>query len=274
MEAMVTRQLSVQLYSVRDHLAELDRTLEGIASLGVDAVEPFNVLDRDLGPAMRRHGLTAPSAQFPFLSDQLELDGRPVDLPSIEVVFDAARGLGVELLIDPILTPTRWRAPADVERTADRLNAAADDAAVLGLRVGYHNHSFEFHARIDGLSAFEHFAARLDEGVVLELDVFWAAAAGEDVPALLGRLGERVRALHVKDGAVPFDPFATADGYDPAALDQRVAGQGELGLAEILAAAAWAELDVIEFDHIDGDVYEAIAASIDFVRQVRGRSGS
>jgi sugar phosphate isomerase/epimerase len=36
--------------------------------------------------------------------------------------------------------------------------------------------------------------------VVLEVDTYWAYAGGADVPALLRRLGDRVVALHVKDG--------------------------------------------------------------------------
>lgn len=262
-------RLAVQLYSVRDPLDRLDEVLERVASLGVDAVEPFNVLDQDLGPALGRHGLAAPSAQFPFLSDQIEFNGALVTLPSIDIVFDAACQLGVEVLVDPMIAANRWRAPSDIERSADRLNAAAASAEALGLRVGYHNHSFEFHAEVDGVSAYEYFAARLDERVVLELDVFWASAAGQDVPALLTRLGTQVRALHIKDGSVPVDPFATSDGYDPTALDQRTAGDGDLGLSEILTAAPWVELDVIEFDHIEGDVWQVLGASIDFVRRAR-----
>ncbi len=189
----MTPRTSVQLYSVRDQLSDLDDTLERLASLGVDAVEPFSVLDGELGPALRRHGLGAPSGQFPFLSDDVEFMGKRVTLPPASAVFDAAAALGVELLIDPIVEASRWQTSAEVDRTADRLNAASEQAADFGLRVGYHNHSFEFHARIGGISVYERFAGRLDEHVVLELDMFWAAAAGEDVVGLLERLGAQVR---------------------------------------------------------------------------------
>jgi sugar phosphate isomerase/epimerase len=264
-------RLSVQLYSVREHLEDLDGTLARIAAIGFDAVEPFNVLDGSLGAALRRHGLEAQSAQFPFLSDDIDFMGARVQLPPAEVVFDAAANLGVGLLVDPMVEAVRWQTADDVDRTVDRLNAAVDQAATYGLRVGYHNHSFEFHARFDGATAYEHFAARLDDRAVLELDLFWAAAAQQDVAALVRRLGTRVRALHVKDGAVPADPFAEPSGYEPAALDQRPAGQGELAVSEVLTAARFVELDVVEFDHIDGDVFDAIGASADFIREVRSR---
>ena len=37
---------------------------------------------------------------------------------------------------------------------------------------------------------------------MLEVDTYWAAVGGQDVAALLGRLGDRVRYLHVKDGPI------------------------------------------------------------------------
>jgi sugar phosphate isomerase/epimerase len=262
-------RLAVQLYSVRDHLEDLDRTLEQIARLGIDAVEPFNVLDDRLGRALERQGIEAPSAQFPFLSDDVEVDGERFELPSPESVFDAAAALGVGLLLDPIVEAARWRTTAEVDRTADRLNAAAEVAAAHGLRVGYHNHSFEFHARFDGTSAYERFASRLDERVSLELDVFWVAVAGEDAVQLVRRLGPRLRALHVKDGAIPADPFAPGATYEPGALDQRPAGEGDVPLAAILAAAPAVELDVIEFDHVTGDPWPAIARSAAWIRAIR-----
>ena len=49
-------------------------------------------------------------------------------------------------------------------------------------------------------------ADRLEPEVVLEVDTYWAYAGGADVPALLARLGDRVVALHIKDGDGSLDP--------------------------------------------------------------------
>ena len=90
--------------------------------------------------------------------------------------------------------------------TAKRLNDAAERASDHGLRVGYHNHTQEFLASFRGLSAYEFFAEQLRDDVVLEVDLYWAATARQDVTALLGRLGDKVMALHLKDGVVGDDP--------------------------------------------------------------------
>ncbi|MFK4805182.1 sugar phosphate isomerase/epimerase family protein [Microbacterium sp. ZW CA_36] len=262
--------ISIQLYTVRDHLADLDGTLERLAGLGIRSFEPFSLYDRvpETATALARHGLSAPTAHAPFLSDDIEYEGRRVALPPLGMTLQAARALGVHTLIDPMVPADRWQSGADVERTAERLNTAAAEAAAAGVRVGYHNHSFEFHHRIGGTTAYEYFVSRLDPAVVLEVDVYWAAMAGQDVPALLGRLGSRVAALHLKDGNSIRDPFG-AGGYAAEQLDQKPLGQGILDIAGILQSARSVDYDVIEFDNVEGDVFAAIDTSLDYLRAAR-----
>jgi sugar phosphate isomerase/epimerase len=269
---MRAARISVQLYSVRDHLGDLDSTLARLAAIGADAVEPFWILD---GPdafaaALERHGLAAPTVQSPFLSDEITFDGHRVTLPPAESVFDAACRVGATTVFDPMVPPDRWETFDDVCRIADRLNRAADTAGRFGLRVGYHNHSFEFHHRFDGCSAYDLFVSRLDPRVVLEFDVYWAAVAGQDVTALAAMLGPRLCALHLKDGRPGHDPFETGTSYDASSLDQQPLGRGALPIAAILEATPSCEFDVVEFDHVDGDVFDAVSQSIEYLERRRG----
>lgn len=237
-------ELSVQLYSVRDAVAaDPDGTLRRLAALGFTRVEPYGVLENAeaLRAGLPAHGLTAPTAHARLIgADQA-------------AVFATAAELGIGLVIDPLVRPEQWQDPADIAATADALNAAAKVAAEHGVQAGYHNHWWELQARLDGRSAFEVFADQLDPAVALEVDTYWATAGGEDVPALLRRLGDRVRAIHVKDGGLATD----ASGQVPA-------GQGRVPIPDVLAAAPDA-LRVIEFDAYDGDLFEAIAASHAFL---------
>jgi len=151
---------------------------------------------------------------------------------------------------------------------AHRLNAAAELAAGYGLTVGYHNHAQEFIADFDGVSAYERFVALTEDRVAIELDLFWARTGGQDVPALVQRLGSRLIAVHVKDGVVPtanpWAPGAPAFGSD--SLDQRHAGTGEVPLDAALRAASAVRYAVIEYDNAPGDVFTDIAASLAFLR--------
>jgi tRNA nucleotidyltransferase (CCA-adding enzyme) len=237
-------ELSVQLYAVRAALADdLDATLARIAAIGFRQVEPFDLLTfRDgLAAGLPAHGLTAPTAHCDLLS------------ASPDAIFDAAVQLGIGTLVQPWVSPDRWQTEDGVRTLASELSAVARRAAERGLRVGYHNHHFELTSLFGGRHALEVFADLLDPEVVLEVDTYWAYAGGADVPALLGRLGGRVVALHVKDGDGGLDTSK-----------QVAVGSGTLPIRDIVGAAPSA-LRVVELDDTAGDMFEAIRASREFL---------
>ena len=238
--------LSVQLYTVREQLAEdLPGTLERLAALGLAHVEPFRLTEHAaaLGPALAANGLTAPTAHQHVVGTGAE-----------EEVFAAAAALGVCTVFDPRVDRERFESADGVAAVAEDLNAAAAVAARHGVRVGYHNHAQELEIVLDGTTALELLAAHLDDAVVLEVDTYWAAVGGQDPVALLRRLGERVQAVHVKDGP------ATAEVRDQVAV-----GHGGMPVREILEAAPHA-LRVVELDDIRGDRFRAVADSCAWLR--------
>lgn len=234
-------QLSVQLYTVRGALEEdFDGTLAKIAAYGYTQVEPFAFVDflDALKAGLTAHGLAAPTTHAGLL-----------DADDQEAVFAAARELGIQTIIVPGTDPARWQTAEGIGEIAAELNAAAAKAAEFGLRVGYHNHHFELESLIDGKHGLEVLADQLDPAVVLEIDTYWAYAGGADVPALLERLGDRVVALHVKDGDGSLDD-----------KKQVAVGSGSLPVVDYLAAAPDA-LFVVELDDSEGDLVEAVGAS-------------
>lgn len=237
---MSQHDLSVQLYTVRNALAEdFDGTLERIAGFGYTQVEPFqfvNFLD-GLG-ALAKHGLTAPTAHVGLLAgDQDE-------------IFAAAEQLGIGTVIEPAVREPQWQGAAAIREVAAQLNAAAEKAAVHGLRVGYHNHWWELQSMVEGRHGLEVLADHLAPEVVLEVDTYWANAGGADVPALLGRLGDRVVALHVKDGDGSLDT-----------KKQVAVGSGTLPVWDYITAGPENALRVVELDDSAGDLLDAVRDS-------------
>jgi sugar phosphate isomerase/epimerase len=267
---MTEPQLSIQLYTVNDQLvADPDGTLARLAEMGIRQVEAFAFVDRAdaLAASFGKHGLQAKTGHAYLLSDEIRFGDTVRPVNSHDEVFAAAKTLGMEYVIDPFVGIDRWLDAASIADTAARLNAAAKEAAEHGLKVGYHNHAQEFVADIDGVNGYEYFASLLDEEVALELDLFWAATARVDVIGLLGRLGDRVKALHLKDGVIGENPFVVGSaGLDKTALDQRSAGKGELPLLDYLAAAPACEYGVIEFDYVPGDIFDAVQGSAEFLQ--------
>lgn len=270
---MTSSRLSLQLYTFRDALAaDAPAALARIAEMGFTAVEAFGFVGRaaELRSELDAAGLVSPSGHASFLSEKLEPGAETVSLPPIEHVLDEAAALGVEILIDPYLPREAWLAADDIRRTADLLNSYVDLAVQRGIRLGYHNHSHEFHADFDGASGFELLAAHLDPRVVLEVDVYWAAIAGQDVAALLRRLGGQVRLLHAKDGYLTPDPHHPDTAGAP--LDQRIAGTGEVDIAGYLNAAPDAEYTIVEFDSFDGDLFDAADKSAAYLQSLGVRA--
>lgn len=225
--------LGIQLYSVRDDIGpdDLETTLRRLAGYGFTHVEPYDILSdtEGLNRALDTAGLQAETAHAKIT----ELDR--------DLVLDAAERLGIGTVIVPFVPPASIADRDGVLRLADAVNAVVPVAADRGIRLGYHNHDFEFAQTIDGVTAYDVLVDALDPAVVLELDTYWAATGGADVAALLGRLGDRVRFLHVKeDGTNPFD------------------------VAELVGLAGALELPVVEVVVHEGDVFPLIERNAAF----------
>src|SRR5690349_18032965 len=207
---------SIQLFTLREALdSDLDGTLAEVAARGFTAAEPYDFVRRaePLAAALTAHGIAAPSGHA-FLASQSFVNpdgsGTTVPVPSPAEVFAAAKVLGMTMVIDLYTEPARWTSVEQIEETARLLNEVAVVGAVVGVRVGYHNHAHELEAVFDGVTGLEVLAGLLDERVVLEVDLYWVARGGVDPVVLLERLGSRVIAVHAKDGTL--DP-ALANAY-------------------------------------------------------------
>lgn len=237
---------SLQLYTLRDALAtDFDGTMDRVAAIGYRQVEPYRFVTSvdELERTLASTGLVAPSAHVGLLSID---DQRPV--------FEAAVRLGIGIVIDPHVDRSLWTTADDIAATADKLNRAAQVGAEFGVTVGYHNHHFELENRIDGRFALDVLVDALDPAVVLEIDTYWAQVGGADPVELLTRLGERVVAIHIKDGDGSLD------------ITKQVAvGAGSLPIERIIAAAPPSAIGVVELDGFDGDEFDAVTDSFAYL---------
>ncbi|RKS72751.1 sugar phosphate isomerase/epimerase [Motilibacter peucedani] len=262
---MTTPETSVQLYAVRQALDDdLDGTFARLAGIGFGNVEAFDFVRRvdALKAAAARHGLAVPTAHAILLRETAQTPDGLLQVTPPGQTMAAAAELGVQVLIDPYVPLDQWTTADDIARTAETINTRAQEAASLGLRVGYHNHEHELRTQVGGRPALEVFADQLEPDVLLEVDLYWAAAGGADPAQLLQRLGERVVAVHVKDG--PMRPGITSRQMPQ---DQSPAGTGDVPLAEALAAGSSLRYAVVEFDHYEGDIFAGISQSYDFLQQ-------
>src|SRR5699024_4448718 len=203
---------SVHMYTLATECsADLNGSLDKLAKIGLKNVEAFDFVRRpqDIRAALDASGLGSPTGHAPLLSDELWTPDGSIPTPSNEVVFEAAAEIGMKTVIDPMVPTERWLTEDGVKDIAERLNAASEKAKEFGLTVGYHNHAQEFLADFDGKTAYQRFLSLVDPSVAIELDLYWALVGGQDVVALVEELGDRLVAIHVKDGIKPeTNPFA------------------------------------------------------------------
>jgi sugar phosphate isomerase/epimerase len=241
-------QLGIQLYSVRDDIgpARLDDTLARLAAMGFTHAEPYDILGdpHGLAAALRRSGLRATTTHANIVA----LDET--------AVLDAADLLGIETVIVPWVEPASIADRAGVERLADAINGVAARAARRGIRIGYHNHDFEFAQHVDGVPAYDLLVGLLDPAVVLELDVYWAGVGGGDVFELLSCLDDRVRFLHVVRDREP--------GNDRPVLGVDATGR----MDEVLAIADYVELPIVEVVAHHSDVFPLVERNAAFFREL------
>lgn len=236
---------SLQLYTVRKELEkDLAGSIQRLAGIGYTMVEPYQFVAtaEEIKRALVANNLTAPSGHAPLLSEDQD------------VIFAAAQQLGIGTVTEPYVPTERWTTIEDVKETARQLNEAATKGAEYGVRIGYHNHWWEVRSVIDGKTAIEQLADQLNRGVVLELDTYWAAVGGQNPVELLGRLGSRVKFIHIKDGPVTSDPAT-----------QLAVSAGQMPIWDVVNAARFLEAGVVELDDFQGDMFEAVQASYNYL---------
>lgn len=243
----MTRHLGVQLYSVRDDLGPtvLGDTLKRLAAMGFTHVEPYDIIGYTdaLEAAMNAAGLLARTAHANIVDPKLDR----------EAIVAAAQQLGIDTIVVPWAEPDTFATRASVEALAASINDAAMFAGQHGIRIGYHNHDFEFSHHLNGLPAYNLLVAQLDEAVVLEVDTYWASVGGADVFELLPRFGRRIRFLHVKTEP-PNPPDRVMLGPDVS--DRQ---------ADILAVTkASVELPIVEAVVHEGDIFPVLERNAAF----------
>lgn len=241
-------QIAVQLYTVRALAArDLPGTLEAVAAAGYGAVELAGLPDV---PAAELASLLE-AARLRVVASHEGIERLRADVTSVAERLGA---VGCPRVIVPWM-PEDDRTDADaVRRFAAELGGHAEQLAPHGMRLGYHNHAFEF-APLDGTTVWDVMLAELPTAIELELDVYWASVGGRDPVAEIRANPERIRLLHVKDMA--------AGGGDP---HDAPVGDGILPIPDLVAAASASGVEwfIVEQDE-PGDPLADIGRSLEYL---------
>ena len=209
--------IGLELYSLRDVINHdtFPKYLKWVAETGFEVVEfagYHGYSASELRKILNDVGLKASSTHIGF--DQIKGD-------NLKASAEFAKEVGFEYLIVPGGLEGRIRESFDSnKKVADEMNECAEQAAKLGVKVGFHGHSGDFQ-NIKGTetSAWVTFFNNCDPSVVAQVDVGWCDHAHTHGQKLtpeetLKALPGRGKVLHIKSNNTEVHGCVVADADD------------------------------------------------------------
>ena len=254
-------KVGLQLYSLRDYIGkDVKGTLAKVAKAGYQEVETYGY-----SPDKHFWGLTAPEFKAALAANGLTTSSGHYDLgafmrdgneDALTAYIKAAKASGQTYIIVPYLDEKVRTSVADFKAIAAKLNKAGARCKSAGLKLGYHNHDFEFKA-IGGTMLYDVMLKETDSALVdFELDLYWVVRAGQDPIKLLAAHPKRFPLWHVKD-------------MDKANHDLNTeVGAGTIDFKTIFAHASLAGLKHVfmEQENFAMDAYQSITQSAAYMK--------
>jgi sugar phosphate isomerase/epimerase len=196
--------VGLQLYSLRDQLPkDVKGGIAKVAAAGYKEVEPFGYskehgfwgLDaKEFSTLLKDNGLKAPSAHFGM--DEYFVQGKT---DTLESYIEAANILGMSYVIVPSINGEVLKSADQFKEVASKMNKAAEICGKSGLKLGYHNHNFEWKP-VDGTTFYDVLLKETDPKLVhMEMDIYWVVRAGQDPVELFKKNPGRFALCHLKD---------------------------------------------------------------------------
>jgi len=251
---VVSIPVALQLFTVRDLLKQdYAGTLKKAKDIGYDLVQLTGQMPCE-----------APGVKEMLDDAGLTVAGIHIGLSELEERVDYwadyAKTVGTKDVVVPYLPDELRRTKEDWLAMAARLDRLGAEYKSRGMRLSYHNHSFEF-AQFDGVYGLELlYANSSPEHLYAEIDTYWVEHGGADPVEYVRKYSGRLPILHVKD---------MADDEERSFAE---IGRGILDWEGILTAAAEAGTEVlaVEQDRCTGDPMESARISREFLKQLLG----
>lgn len=260
-------RVGIQTYTIRNAMeADTRSALNMLKDVGYDFIETNDrdftrISMADFKRIVKDVGFDVPATHM----------GLEMITGDTQKASDLAAELGCQYLIVP-WAPEEFRSPDGYKGLAEAFNQAGEVLKQNGQTFAYHNHQFEFFDLGGPRHGMDILLQETDPDLVtFELDMFWAALSGTDVPAFFERYPGRFKLCHIKD----LDNAAAA-AYGPPDLNfeaivgsmMRNVGEGDLPLADWLGMGEVSGIEyfVAEHDSPSEPVKDAVATSLKTIR--------
>ena len=226
--------LAIQLYTVREEMkTDPSGTLKKLSDMGYRYVEHADYYDRKFygyEPTEFKKLLDGYNLQMP--SGHVEMKPRDYSFRKNEfsniwknTVIDAAIA-GQKYLVSPTLDDSLRKNMKDFMAYMEVFNKSGALCKSSGLKFGYHNHSFEFNTKLDGVLIYDLILQNTDPALVAQqLDMGNLYNGGFKAIDIAKKYPGRFEMMHVKD------EILAKEGKEK--YESTILGKGIVGTREV-----------------------------------------
>ncbi|AMJ66142.1 sugar phosphate isomerase/epimerase family protein [Hymenobacter sp. PAMC 26628] len=199
-----TLKAGLQLYTLRDYIGkDAKGVLAKVGKAGYKEVETYGyspethywgLAPKEFKAVLAANGLTTPSGHYD-MGAYLRDGNQEV----FKAYMAAANACGQQYIVVPYLDAALRKTTDDFKMISEKLNKAGELCKAAGLRLGYHNHDFEFQP-VNGVALYDVMLKETDARLVdFEMDIYWVVRAGRDPIKLIEANPKRFPMWHIKD---------------------------------------------------------------------------
>ncbi|MBI4977488.1 MAG: TIM barrel protein [Spirochaetes bacterium] len=246
--------IALQLYTMRDHtktIEDFDKTMARLKEIGYQAIELAGLWEFDdnaMKASLDKHGITV-------ISTHLGLDNLT---KSYDRTLARMKTLGFEHAV-VAWSAAEYRTADGVKKLCADLEAAGKRLAADGMKLGYHNHKFEFE-KFNGKTMLETMYATVDKKYLYpQPDLCWVQNGGMNPIDFINAYKGRFYTVHFKEYTIKADQVTLCE-----------LGQGMFNWKAIADAAkkAGARWLVVEQDKCEVDAFQSVKMSYDHLRSL------
>ena len=253
---MKKEQISLNVYTIRDHLTTVKDVAESFKKLrqiGLETIQISAMDQIDLDEIVKMldgEGLRCIATH----ENPVMIFNEP------EKIVERQHKLGCKLASYPYPANEKFETIDDVKNLAARLNRAGEALNKAGICLNYHNHHIEFR-RFGDKPMLEILYGETDPRFLqAEIDTYWVQYGGGDPVRWCESLKNRLPIIHFKDYVI----------NDKNEVTFAEVGSGNLDFKRIAAAAeaSGCKWFAIEQDVCPGDPFESVKKSYNYMKDV------
>ena len=249
---MTTPTIALQIYSIREELKTKESftaAMKKLAEIGYTAIELAGVsaelTDKEIKAICKEAGLK-------IISAHIVMDAFDADFAG---TVKKLKTWGAKMVAMPV--PPAWvRENGDYKKYAQLSDELGAKLEKEGIKLSYHNHSFEFQ-KYDGKLGIETLYAESDpKNLKTQLDLCWVQRGGGCPVTYIKKYAGRMPTIHYKDFMIVNNDLWLAP-----------VGEGNLDWDAIIAATkkAGVKYVIVEQDDTHGKPFESVASSYNFL---------